>query len=550
MITSLTIKNYALIEDIQVDFNAGLTIITGETGAGKSILLGALGLVLGKRADLKVMKDTTNKCIIEAEFAIGSYGLKEVFEANDLDYEAISILRREILPSGKSRAFVNDTPVTLQQMQTLGERLIDVHSQNDTQTLATETYQMEVIDALAGNDVLLKQYATSLALYKAAVTELDQLISEKEQAAKDLDYHSFLYAELTQARLKSLNQQELEETFEKLNNTEEIQESFAQISRLLAEDHTGVLTSVSEARTLLGRIRRFSSEYATLWDRLNSVMIELEDISEEIHGTVENLDANPKLLMEVNERLQNLYNLQQKHTVATVEELVAIEADLAVKIESSSNIGERIELLTYDLEKKKEATLELALQLTKNREKAVPVLKRKLEVFLKGLGLSDAQFQFDLTQVDEFRKNGNTMLELLFTANKGMALGPLQKVASGGEMSRIMLAVKAVLTRYKKLPTLIFDEIDTGVSGEIAHKMAEIMSEMSANMQVLSITHLPQIAAKGDYHKRVFKAQENLTTTTQIKDLTEEERIIEIAQMIGGSSVSDSAIAHAKQLLN
>ena len=550
MITSLAIKNYALIEDIRVDFNSGLTIITGETGAGKSILLGALGLVLGKRADLKVMKDATNKCIIEAEFTIGRYGLKEVFEENDLDYESTSILRREILPSGKSRAFVNDTPVTLQQMQTLGERLIDVHSQNDTQTLTTEVYQMEVIDALAGNDVLLKQYTASLDLYKKATAELDQLNSEKEQAAKELDYHSFLYAELTQAQLKSLDQQELEETFEKLNNTEEIQESFAQISRLLAEENTGILASSNESRTLLGRVQRFSSEYAALWDRLNSVIIELEDISEEIQGAVENLDANPKLLMEVNEKLQNLYNLQQKHTVATVEELMVIEEDLASKIERSSNIGERIELLTYDLEKKKKATLEIALKLNKNREKAVPVLKSKLEVFLIDLGLPNAQFQFNLTEVEGFRKNGNITLELLFTANKGMALGPLQKVASGGEMSRIMLAVKAVLTRYKKLPTLIFDEIDTGVSGEIAHKMAEIMSGMSTNMQVLSITHLPQIAAKGDYHKRVFKAEENLVTTTQIKDLTEEERIIEIAQMIGGSSVSDSAIAHAKQLLN
>ena len=550
MITSLAIKNYALIDDIQVDFNSGLTIITGETGAGKSILLGALGLVLGKRADLKVMKDATNKCIIEAEFAIGRYGLKDVFAANDLDYEATSILRREILPSGKSRAFVNDTPVTLQQMQTLGARLIDVHSQNDTQTLTTEAYQMEVIDALAGNDALLKQYAISLEIYKKVAVELENLISEKEQAAKDLDYHSFLYAELTQAKLKSLNQQELEETYEKLNNTEEIQESFAQIGRLLTTEQTGVLPSSVEARTLLGRVQRFSADYAALWDRLNSVIIELEDVSEEIQGAIENLDADPKLLMEVNERLQNLYNLQQKHTVATVEELMVIEEDLASKIERSSNIDERIELLSYDLQKKKKVALELALQLTKNREKAVPVLKGKLEVFLKELGMPNAQFQFRFTEVEGFRKNGNTTLELLFTANKGMALGPLQKVASGGEMSRIMLAVKAVLTRYKKLPTLIFDEIDTGVSGEIAHKMAEIMSAMSTNMQVLSITHLPQIAAKGDYHKKVFKLEENLITTTQIKDLGEEERIIEIAQMIGGSSVSDSAIAHAKQLLN
>ncbi|MBL4662703.1 MAG: DNA repair protein RecN [Flavobacteriaceae bacterium] len=551
MITSLAIKNYALIEDIRVGFNTGLTIITGETGAGKSILLGALGLVLGKRADLKVMKDATNKCIIEAEFSIGSYHLNSLFEENDLDYESTSILRREILPSGKSRAFVNDTPVTLQQMQTLGERLIDIHSQNDTRTLITEAYQMEVIDALAGNDTLLKRYTGSLEVYKKVAVELEKLISEKEQAAKELDYHSFLYTELTQAQLQSLDQQGLEETYEKLNNTEEIQESFAQVSQLLAADNSGVLASTSQARTVLGHVQGFSSEYETLWNRLNSVIIELEDVCEEIQGVNENLDADPKLLVQVNEKLQTLYNLQQKHTVATVEELIVIEEDLASKIEDSSNIGNRIELLEYELEKKKNDVLEFANQLTVNREKAIPVLKNKLEVFLKDLGLPDAQFQFNLTEVgDGFRKNGNTTLELLFTANKGMALGSLQKVASGGEMSRIMLAVKAILTRYRKLPTLVFDEIDTGVSGEMANKMAEIMSEMSANMQVFSITHLPQIAAKGDYHKRVFKAEENNITTTQIKDLTAEERIIEIAQMIGGSSVSDSAIAHAKQLLN
>lgn len=550
MITSLAIKNYALIEDIRVDFNSGLTIITGETGAGKSILLGALGLVLGKRADLKVMKDKLHKCVIEAEFAVGNYQLEVLFSENDLDYEPHTILRREILPSGKSRAFVNDTPVTLLQMQTLGERLIDVHSQNDTQTLSTEAYQMEVIDALAGNSSLLERYSESLASYKNASLQLSGLISEKEQAAKELDYHSFLYTELATAKLNTLNQQQLEETYEKLNNTEEIQESLAQIQQLLAEESTGALTTTTEARTLLGRIQNFSSEYAALWERMNSVIIELEDLSEEIQTATENLEADPKLLLEVNEKLQTLHNLQQKHTVSSVEELMAIEEDLALKIDASSTIDVRIEALETEVREAKNKTLELALQLNKNREKAIPELKDQLEVFLHELGMPDAQFQFKLQSTEELRRNGNAILELFFTANKGMALGPLHKVASGGEMSRIMLAVKAVLTRYKKLPTLILDEIDSGVSGEIAHKMAEIMGEMSANMQVLSITHLPQIAAKGDFHKRVYKIVEDQVTKTQIKELTNEERIIEIAQMIGGSSVSDSAIAHAKQLLN
>ncbi len=550
MITSLAIKNYALIEDIRVNFNLGLTIITGETGAGKSILLGALGLVLGKRADLKVVKNTTKKCVIEAEFSVANYGLKSVFTENDLDYEPHTILRREILPSGKSRAFINDTPVTLKQMQMLGERLIDVHGQNDTLSLSTEAYQMEVVDALAGNDELLQRYTESLARFKNFSSQLSNLISEKEQAAKELDYHSFLYSELAEATLKSMDQKDLEETYSTLNNTEEIQESMANVIQLLSEDTTGALTTLNEARTLLGRIQGFSSEYASLWARLNSVVIELEDISEGIQSAAEGIEADPQLLMQVQEKLQTLYKLQQKHTVSTVEELIAIEEDLAAKIDVSSTIESRIEALTDEVQNAEAETLKIAHELTKKREKAIPVLKEKLEEFLHDLGLPNARFRLDLIAVETFRNNGNVALELLFTANKGVAPGLLSKVASGGEMSRIMLAVKAVLTRYKKLPTIIFDEIDSGVSGEIAHKMAEIMGEMSKNMQLLSITHLPQIAAKGDHHKKVFKVDDHQVTTTQIKELNEEERIIEIAQMIGGSSVSDSAIAHAKQLLN
>lgn len=550
MITSLAIKNYALIEDIRVAFNSGLTIITGETGAGKSILLGALGLVLGKRADLKVVKDPSSKCVIEAEFSVGNYQLETLFNENDLDYESHTILRREILPSGKSRAFVNDTPVTLQQLQTLGERLIDVHSQNDTQSLLTEAYQMEVVDALAGTSSLLEAYAQKLTQFKEGSQQLSELNSEKELAAKELDYHIFLHTELASAQLKTLDQDTLEETFEKLNHTEEIQESLSKLRGLLTEESSGTLATSNEARLLLGRIRNFSSEYATLWDRLNSVIIELEDINEEIGNAADGLQADPKLLTEVNEKLQNLHNLQQKHTVASVEELIEIEEDLATKIDTSSTIDERIDALQKEVEIAKNETQALALQLNQKREKAMPVLKDKLEHFLKDLGLPNARFEFELNKVAEFRKNGNAVLNLLFTANRGTAPGPLNRVASGGEMSRIMLAVKAVLTQYKKLPTLIFDEIDTGVSGEIAHKMAQIMNEMSVKMQLLSITHLPQIAAKGDHHKRVYKLEENEVTTTQIKELTNEERIIEIAQMIGGSSVSDSAIAHAKQLLN
>ncbi len=550
MVISLAIKNYALIDDIRVDFNAGLTIITGETGAGKSILLGALALVLGKRADLKVMRSATEKCVIEAEFSIATYALEQVFQDNDLDYEAHTILRREILPSGKSRAFVNDTPVTLQQMQHLGERLIDVHSQNDTQTLSTEGYQMEVIDALADNEVLLRSYSESLNNFKAVIQKLNELRSQKEQAVKEHDYHNFLYTELKDAGLKNLDQLRLEETFEKLNNTEEIKGVLSQLEAIIGDEPAGVLNSLGEARSSLAKIQRFSSEYELLWGRLNSVVIELEDMYSDMQSALNDIEPDPQQLMQINTALQTLYKLQQKHTVSTVEELIAIENDLASKLEVSSNIEQRIEELEKELEDVKNATSELAIRLHENRQKAIPVLKEKLEVLLKDLGLPNAQFQFNLKLSETFRSNGTDILELLFTANKGMALGPLHKVASGGEMSRIMLSVKAVLTQYKNLPTLIFDEIDTGVSGEIAHKMAGIMSDMSKKMQVISITHLPQIAAKGDYHKKVFKAEENNRTHTRMKDLTEDARILEIAQMIGGNTVSDSALAHARQLLN
>ncbi|MBX2829509.1 MAG: DNA repair protein RecN [Flavobacteriaceae bacterium] len=550
MITSLSIKNYALIEDIKVDFNKGLTIITGETGAGKSILLGALGMVLGNRADLKVMRDMDRKCIIEAHFSIGSYGLATLFAENDLDYEEQTILRREILPSGKSRAFVNDTPVTLQQMQVLGERLIDVHSQHETRTLASEAYQMEVVDALAGNSEVLEAYRTSLNAYRSLKKKLSQLREQREQALKDLDYHNFLYNELVEANLASIQQEELEETYEKLNNAEEIQGVLAQVSQALSNEMTGSITGLRTALTELGKIRSFSSAYDSLWQRVNSVIIELEDVGDEVMNAADTLEVNPQLLLEVQDKMQTLFRLQQKHGVAEVSELLEIQAELAEKVDASSQIDDTIQDLEEQVARAKEYTSGSADKLNERRMEAMPVLKQKLEAFLSGLGLPNAQFQFRLNVLEAFRSDGNAQLELLFTANKGSGMGPLGKVASGGEMSRIMLAIKAILTDYKELPTLIFDEIDTGVSGEVAHKMAEIMSGMSKNMQVLSITHLPQIAAKGDYHKRVFKNDRDNITTTHIKELTLEDRVIEIAQMIGGNTLSDSAIAHAKQLLN
>ncbi|MDC8000341.1 DNA repair protein RecN [Aequorivita todarodis] len=550
MITSLAIKNYALIEDIRVDFNEGLTIITGETGAGKSILLGALALVLGKRADIGSVKDASKKCVIEGCFSIKNYGLQNVFDENDLDYDPLTIIRREILPGGKSRAFVNDTPVALTQLQALAPHLVDVHSQHETLEVVSENFQMEVIDALAGNAELLKSYQAHFADFKTISEKLSAVKLQKENALKELDYNAFLYNELQQANLKKLDQQELEETFETLNNAEAIQEALSNANKLLDEDQIGSLQTAKEARLVLGRIKEFSKTFDDFWQRLNSAIIEIEDISTEMANSAEKIEADPERLFQVNEQLQTLYKLQQKHSVSTVLELIEIEAQLEEKVNTTLGLDEQIENLEKEKRRLRETTLKIASELHSKRTEAIPVLKKKLEDTLFPLGLPNAQFQFELSASEDFKTNGTDTLQLLFTANKGLAFGPLKKVASGGEMSRIMLAIKAVLAEYKKLPTIVFDEIDTGVSGEIANKMAAILHQMSKTMQLLSITHLPQIAAKGDHHIKVYKEDSNDLTSTHLKILGEEERIVEIAQMLGGKNVSEAAIANAKELLN
>ncbi len=550
MITTLSIKNYALIEDIRVDFNAGLTIITGETGAGKSIILGALGLVLGNRADLGSVKDATKKCVIEAHFSISNYNLQNIFEENDLDYEPQTIIRREILPGGKSRAFVNDTPVTLNQIQALAPHLVDVHSQHETLELASENFQMELLDSLAGNRDGLKIYQQQFEDFKKISDKLSALKIQKEEAAKELDYNTFLYTELQQAGLKNFDQQELEENYETLNNAEEIQETLVNVGQLFSEEQIGTLETAKEARIALGKIKGFSNAFEDFWQRLNSTIIELEDLLGDVQNTAEKIEADPERLFQINEKLQMLYKLQQKHTVSTVSELIEIQDGLEKKVNTTLGLDAEIEKLENEKKKLRTTALKTAATLHKNREKAIPILKQELEETLAPLGLPNARFKMELLASEDFKKNGTDSLQLLFTANKGLAFGPLKKVASGGEMSRIMLAVKAVLAGYKKLPTIVFDEIDTGVSGEIANKMAAIMHQMSKGMQLLSITHLPQIAAKGEHHIKVFKEDNDEITTTLLKTLDKEERLIEIAQMLGGKNVSDAALANAKELLN
>lgn len=550
MLISLTIKNFALIDTLEIDFSNGFSIITGETGAGKSIVLGALGLLQGKRADLSSLKDKEVKCVIEGHFSIGKYGLKDLFSVLELEYEDITIIRREISPSGKSRAFLNDSPVNLADLQRLTEHLIDIHSQHQTMELSDENYQMQIVDAVANNSVILEEYKGHLVLYKKAQTQLKSLQQQQADLIKEQDYNAFLLEELMQGNLDGLNQQELEQEYEKLNNVEFVRESFGQSINLLTGDEVGGVYRLKEVKQLLQKTSTISKDYEELYTRISSVEIELKDLSDEIERQLDNVSADPEQLDLINDRLQLLYNLQRKHQVATVEELLAIRSELEEKVDLASGIDDKISLLEREIDKLSVVLHEVGDKLSESRIKAVPVLVKQLLEILSLVGIPNANFKFDFTVSKNFLANGKDELQLLFSANKGMDFGVLKKVASGGELSRIMLAIKAILARYSNLPTIIFDEIDTGVSGEVADKMGVIMKDMSNHMQVFAITHLPQIAAKGKQHYKVYKTSDDETTTSQLTLLDYESRVKEIAQMLSGKDISDSALVHAKELLS
>ncbi|WP_370476698.1 DNA repair protein RecN [Tamlana flava] len=550
MLTSLSIKNYALINHLQIDFNSGFSIITGETGAGKSILLGGLSLVLGKRADLSSMKDTSEKCIIEAVFDISNYNLKSIFEEEDLDFEEQTIIRREILPSGKSRAFVNDSPVNLSSLQLLGERLIDIHSQHQTLELTSNEFQFQIIDALAKNDELLQTYKTELKNYKSLKKQLNELLNFKAEAIKEHDYNTFLLNELVEAKLVEGELEVLEEEYETLNNIEGIKEKLAEAYQLLSEDQIGVLSTLTALKNAFQKLSTFSSKYEDLYNRANSSLIEMDDLFNEVNNLQEDLDADPNRLEVVDSKLKVLHNLMQKHAASGISELVEIRNQLEEKVLVTENLDGNIQKKEAEITSKEKELNAISKELNKKRIEVIPGLKQQLETILSSLGMPNAQFKMQLVYGDDFFNNGRDELSFLFSANKGGSFNELKKVASGGELSRIMLAIKSVLAQYIQLPAIMFDEIDTGVSGEISNKMGDIMLEMSKTMQVFSITHLPQIAAKGHSHFKVYKEDVNNVTQTNLTKLNYDERIVEIAQMLGGSEMSSSAIAHAKELLN
>ncbi|WBL24957.1 DNA repair protein RecN [Zunongwangia sp. HGR-M22] len=549
MLTSLSIKNYALIEDINMNLQPGFTIITGETGAGKSIMLGALGLLLGNRADYSSIKNPDKKCVIEGVFDVSNYGLTNFFEKADLDYEPKTIIRREILASGKSRAFVNDTPVTLVSLNSLGNYLIDIHSQHETLSLGNTDYQFQVIDTIANNEALNLDYREALKELRALQKRQDVLKEEQAQATKEYDYNVFLLNEIDEAKLESGMLEELETRYEELNNVEELTEQLNAAINFITQEEIGSLSTLKEVRNNLAKISRFSANYESMHERVQSVIIELDDINAELEAALENTEADPQELEKTNDKLQLIYNLQKKHNVSEISELLEIAEELRKQVAVSENADEALAEIASAIQKQEDRLSKLAKNLHDRRQKIISPFVKETEEILSGLGMPNAKLKISLEQGEKFFANGNDTLGWYLAANKGGSFKEIRKAASGGELSRIMLAVKSILAAQSNLPTIIFDEIDTGVSGDIAQKMGEILQKMGQSMQVLAITHLPQIAGKGSAHFKIFKEDTGEITSTKIRKLEREERIDELAMMLGGKSIGESARAHAVSLL-
>jgi DNA repair protein RecN (Recombination protein N) len=549
MLQSLSIKNYALIDDLNVTFSDGFSIITGETGAGKSILLGALSIVLGKRADLSTLKNKEEKCIVEAEFLITKFELQSFFEENDLDFEERTIIRREILPNGKSRAFINDTPTTLNVLTELSEHLIDVHSQHQTLELADVEYQFLIIDALADTKKFIESYKKGLLVRRNLLSDLQQLLESQKEAQKQYDYNSHLLNELTEASFKEDEQEFLEETLDKLNHVEEIKNLLVEAQQIADSEEIGLSDMLNKYTAIASKLSSYGKEYESLFERMQSLKIEFEDIHNEVEKTSDSLEYSPSEIEKYNNRLQLLYNLQKKHQVSSIKELQEKQQILNEKVAVVDNAAEIINAKKEEIKEVESKLNKLADTIHSNRSNVIPELIKKLENTLKLLEMAHTSFRISVTKKADFFTNGKDELEFLISTNKGSSFESIKKIASGGEMSRIMLAVKSILSNYSDLPTIIFDEIDTGVSGEVSNRIASVMETMSKNMQVIAITHLPQIAAKGQHHYKVFKTSIDNTIKTDIKQLSATERIEEVAEMLSGKNISESALVHAKQLL-
>lgn len=551
MLKRLAIKNYALIDNLDISFSKELNIMTGETGAGKSIILGALSLILGQRAESKYFFNQQKKCVIEGTFLVNGFQLNDFFAENDLDYDLETVLRREISSDGKTRAFINDTPVNLSTLKKLGEKLIDVHSQHATLEINDEDFQLLVIDTVAGNQGLLNNYREVFRSYKKAHARLKELINQSEQSKSDLDYFQFQFDELEKANLIAGEQTELEQELDALTHAEDIKKSLLSSISVLSETEPSAIVQIKEAAVNLANAEKYNAEIGSLTERLNSCLIEVKDILSEIERIEQSSLINETRLQDVNNRLDLLYSLQKKHRSGSEIELIAIRDEISNKLNSILFADEDIEKLKIEVDKLYQEVLNLSVQLGKSRNESIPKVEAQVMNTLAEIGMPNAVLQImnETFPEGKFDLNGNNQIRFLFSANKGQSPLPMNKVASGGELSRLMLSIKSLIAMHTALPTIIFDEIDTGISGEVALKVGNIMEKLSKNMQVIAITHLPQIASKGDTHYRVYKDEKGEITNTNISKLNEEERILELAKMLSGDNPGESAIQNARELL-
>ncbi len=550
MLQTLSIENYALIEKLDITFPQGLSIITGETGAGKSILLGALSLILGQRADTSALKDNSNNCMVEATFAIDGYGLEEFFTDNDLDYESNTAIRRVISPNGKSRAFVNQIPVNLNVLKELGDRLIDIHSQHQNLLIGATAFQTAVVDAQANHAATLASYKQAFKAYKEALSALNEWTSKAQQAKAEYDYLLFQRNELDAVQLKTGEQQVLEEELKQLTHAGEIKTALSKINFLLAEDELSTENLLRETIHTLQKIVPVLQPAQELAERLSSARIELRDINNEIESLNGKTSLSPERLELVESRLNTIYSLQQKHHLHTVEELMALHEEIKEKLNSIENFDQTLTQLQQAHDQQLKTVSSLAEKISEQRKKTTPGIEQHISGMLQHLGMPHAVFRINIDDTEDFHANGKNTVAFLFSANKEIAPQELSRIASGGEISRVMLCLKSLMARSSGLPTMIFDEIDTGVSGDIADKMGDIVYDLSKSIQVINITHLPQVASKGEAHFVVYK-QENATgiTTTRIKALNADERVMEIAKMLSGQNITQAAIDNAKELL-
>ena len=550
MITSIKIENYALIDNLEIDFSKGLSIITGETGAGKSILIGALSLILGQRADTQVLLDKQKKCFVECMFNIKNYGLEEFFENNHLDFDDNTILRREISPQGKSRAFINDTPVTLNILKDLGDRLVDIHSQHKTLTLNESEFQLAVVDSYSKNVNILKQYRAEFLNYISLKNQLKELTEHELKANADKDYLQFLFDELEKANLIENEQEKFEQELEVLNNSELIKKNLFQSVDILDNSENNIISKLNEIISSLQKISSFHPDINDLLKRIESNKIDFKEITKDLEFLEKNINLSPSRIEEINERLDLIYNLEQKHRVTHIDELLNIKNSLSEKLYSITSLSGEIEKLTKKISEKQKFIQKFADSLSAERKRHIPSIENEIIRILKELGMPDVQFKIIQSHVNELNLTGNDRISYMFNANKGAELKEISKVASGGELSRLMLSIKSIISQRNLLPTIIFDEIDIGVSGDIASKVGNIILKMSKQMQVIAITHQPQIAAKGDIHYMVYKEVGKKAARTAIKKLNETERVEEIAVMISGEKTSRPATETAKEMLS